>query len=109
MSEMRSPEGNRRTRRQPRRFLDPELAAGIVAAKEKTGLSWRAIAQLAGRSHGYLILLAQGKRAPSDRTVESLADVLPLDEDVLAGLRRVAVPAEKLTQASERNERGAHE
>ena len=34
--------------------------------------------------------MGQGKRVPSQLTVEELADVLPLDDDVLAGLRRVA-------------------
>ena len=38
--------------------------------------------------------MGQGKRVPSQLTVEELADVLPLDDDVLAGLRRVAVRRE---------------
>ena len=94
MNDFTSPRGNRGTSRQPRRFLDPELAAGIVDAKRRTGLSWRAVGRLAGRSHGFLVLLGQGRRVPSQLTVEVLADVLPLDADVLAGLRRVAVRRE---------------
>ena len=83
--------GDRPTPRKPQRFLDPALAVGIVEAKERAGLSWREVGRRAGRSHGFLILLAQGKRVPSQLTVEALADVLPLDDSVLAGLRDVAV------------------
>lgn len=90
----RSPGGNRRTPRKPQRFLDPFLAEGIADAKRRSGLSWRGVARLVGRSHGYLILLSQGRRVPSQLTVELLADVLPLDVDILAGLRRVAVQRE---------------
>ena len=91
---MSPPEGNQVTPRKPRRFLDPFLAEGIADAKRRSGLSWREVGRLAGRSHGFLVLLSQGRRVPSDTTVESIADVLRLDDDVLAGLRQVAVRRE---------------
>ncbi len=94
MNDSSSPPGNQVTPWKPKRFLDPSLAEGIAEAKERSGLTWREVGRLAGRSHGYLVLLSRGRRVPSDATVEALADVLPLDEDVLAGLRSVAVRRE---------------
>ena len=90
-----SPRGNQVTPWQPQRYLAPFLAEGIADAKRRTGLSWRAVARLADRSHGYLILLSQGKRVPSQPTVEALAGVLLFDGEVLSGLRAVAVDREE--------------
>lgn len=76
----------------PQRYLDPYLAGAVAAAKARTGLTWREVARLTGISHGYLILIAQGKRVPSNLTVEAIADVLTIDPDALELLRQVAVP-----------------
>jgi hypothetical protein len=49
------------------------------------------VGRLTGISHSHLVLISQGKRVPSDVTVEAMADILPIDEEALDGLRRVAV------------------
>ena len=55
-------------KRQPLRYLNPEVAQSIGEAKNRTGMSWRHIARLTGVSHPYLVLLAQGRRVPSLHT-----------------------------------------
>lgn len=74
-------------RRQPRRFLDPELAQAIKEAKLKTGASWRRVARFTGLSHSYLVQLSNGDRVPSPNTVEVLGRVLPISEHDLDRLR----------------------
>jgi ribosome-binding protein aMBF1 (putative translation factor) len=64
----------------PRRYLDSELAQAIKEAKLKTGASWRRVARVTGLSHSFLVQLSNGQRVPSRRTVEVLAEVLPLEE-----------------------------
>ena len=85
------PVGNQRTRRQPQRWLAPHLAHAVRDAKEATGLSWREIGRRTGVSHSHLVLISNGRRVPSDAVVEALAEVLPITDGELEGLRRVAV------------------
>ena len=76
----------------PHRYLDPQLAGAIANAKVRSGLSWRQLALLTGVSHPHLVLIAGGKRVPSDLTVERIARWLDIDEELLDQLRRVATP-----------------
>jgi cyanate lyase len=76
---------------QPGRSLDPELAEAIKEAKLKTRASWRKIARHTGLSHSFLVQLSNGQRVPSIRTVEILADALPIEEWAVERLREVAV------------------
>lgn len=79
------------TRWQPQRYLNSELAGAVAEAKLRTGLTWRELAAVTGISYSHLVLIAQGKRVPSDVTVEMIADVLPIAPGALEGLRRIAV------------------
>jgi len=76
---------------QPGRFLHPELAQAIRAAKLRTRASWRTVAKFTGLSHSYLVQLSNGKRVPSVQTVEILAAALPLEKWAVERLREVAV------------------
>lgn len=77
--------------RQPRRYLDPELATAIKEAKLRTGASWRRVAKFTGLSHSFLVQLSNGQRVPSRQTVEVLAEWLPVEEWAVKALRDVAV------------------
>jgi len=76
---------------QPGRSLDPKLAEAIKEAKLKTTASWRKVARHTGLSHSFLVQLSNGQRVPSIRTVEILADALPIEEGAVEELRKVAV------------------
>lgn len=78
------------TARQPSRYLDPALAKAVKDAKERSLWSWREIGEMTGVSHSHLVLIAQGKRVPSNRVLDAVAKVLVLDSEVLASLRCVA-------------------
>jgi transcriptional regulator with XRE-family HTH domain len=78
----------------PRRHLPPRLAEAIRDAKLASRLSWRELSRRSGVSHPHLCLIAQGKRVPSQEVVEAIAHVLPLNPEVLADLRDVAVKRE---------------
>ena len=79
------------TPRQPRRFLDPELALAIKKAKLRTRASWRRVARFTGLSHSFLVQLSNGQRVPSIRTVEILANALPIEDWAVERLREAAV------------------
>ena len=79
------------TRWKPQRYLDPDLAGAVAEAKKRTGLTWRQLARLTGVSHPHLVLISQGKRVPSDVTVEMMTDYLPIEADALERLCEVAV------------------
>jgi cyanate lyase len=74
----------------PRRYPDPELAQAIKEAKLKTGSSWRRVAKYTGLSHSYLVQLSNGQRVPSRKTVEVLAEWLPMENWAVEQLRDVA-------------------
>lgn len=74
-------------RRQPGRYLDPEVAASVKRAKERTGRTWRWVAKWTGVSHPHLVLISQGKRVPSRRVVQALAD-LPFEPGGVGGTVR---------------------
>ena len=76
---------------QPGRSLDPKLAEAIKEAKLKTTASWRKVSRHTGLSHSYLVQLSNGQRVPSIRTVEILADALPIEDWAVERLRDVAV------------------
>ena len=78
-------------KRQPLRYLNPEVAQSIGEAKNRTGMSWRHIARLTEVSHPYLVLLAQGRRVPSLHTADQIISVLPMTMEQAEALRAVAV------------------
>lgn len=75
---------------QPGRYLDPEIAASVQRAKERTRRTWRWIAERIGVSHSHLVLIAQGRRVPSRAVVEAMS-ALPFEDGELDRLRGVAV------------------
>jgi cyanate lyase len=75
----------------PQRYLDSRLAKAIGAAKDLTGMSWRALAARTGISRAHLNHLSLGKRVPSHRTTEVLISALGLDETVAEELRAASV------------------
>jgi ribosome-binding protein aMBF1 (putative translation factor) len=76
--------------RQPRRYLDPNLADAVARAKKASGMTWRVVARRVGVTHGHLVNISKGRRVPSRRTVEGMARVLPIEGGALARLRVVA-------------------
>jgi hypothetical protein len=74
----------------PGRYLDPEIAASVKRAKERTRKSWRRIAKWTGVSHPHLVLISQGKRVPSRRVVQAMAD-LPFEPGEWERLYEAAV------------------
>jgi transcriptional regulator with XRE-family HTH domain len=84
--------GSVSTAREPRRFLPHRLAEAIAEAKQQSGMSWRELGRQCGVSHSHLIHLARGRRVPSARTVDAIADVLRLDPAISDELRAVAAP-----------------
>lgn len=85
--------GSARTAWEPRRFLESRLAEAIAEAKQRSGMSWRELGRQCGVSHSHLIHLAHGRRVPSTRTVDAIADVLSLDSDTVYGLRSATAPS----------------
>ena len=63
----------------------------LEKAKLRTRASCRRVARYTGLSHSFLVQLSNGQRVPSIRTVEILADALPIEEWAVRELRKVAV------------------
>ncbi|MEV6607126.1 helix-turn-helix transcriptional regulator [Kutzneria sp. NPDC051319] len=80
-----------RARRELVRPEDVGLRAGGI--RRVPGLRREEVAMLAGISADYYLRLEQGRdRTPSAQVLDSLADVLHLDEDAAAHLRELARP-----------------
>ncbi len=77
--------------RQPARYLDPEVAAMLAAARRQLGWSYRQAGRKSGVAYGYLCLLEQGKRAPSVVVARILAAAYRLGEDDARRLEACAV------------------
>jgi transcriptional regulator with XRE-family HTH domain len=80
-----------RARRELVRPEDVGLRAGGI--RRVAGLRREEVAMLAGISADYYLRLEQGRdRTPSAQVLDSLSDVLRLDEDAAAHLRKLARP-----------------
>ena len=73
----------------PRQKLDPEVAASVKRAKERTRKSWRRISRVTGVSKSHLVQISNGDRCPSLTVVEALS-ILPFEDGELDRLRGAA-------------------
>ncbi len=73
----------------PRQQLDPDVAASVKRAKERTRKSWRWIGKRIGVSHSHLVQISNGDRCPSLTVVEALS-ILPFEDGELDQLRGAA-------------------
>ena len=70
----------------------PDFGPTLTAARTAAGLGLRAAARKAGVSAGYLCLLEQGKRSPSETTAEALIDALNATGTAARSIRAAAIP-----------------
>ncbi|MGO9151117.1 MAG: helix-turn-helix domain-containing protein [Acidimicrobiales bacterium] len=80
-----------RRQREPRRYLDPEVASSLRRARLRLGWSLRTAAQFTGVDAGYMCHLEHGRRVPSVVTAEALISGLKLDLFEAEQLRAVAL------------------
>ena len=70
----------------------PDFGPTLTAARNRAGLGLRAAARAAGISPGYLCLLEQGRRSPSETTAEALIDALNATGQDAQSIRDAAIP-----------------
>lgn len=74
-----------------RHYPPPDFGPTLTAARTAAGLGLRAAARKARISPGYLCLLEQGKRSPSETTAEALIDALSMTGRAAQTIRDAAV------------------
>jgi transcriptional regulator with XRE-family HTH domain len=75
--------------REPRRHLDPAVAALLHRARRARGWSYRLAGKRTGVAFGYLAMLEAGRRVPSVVVAEALIDSYKLtgaDAEALRGV-----------------------
>jgi transcriptional regulator with XRE-family HTH domain len=75
-----------------RHYLPPDVAAMLHGARLRRGVSLREMARRIGTSHGYLIALEVGERAPSETMARLMSDAYMLDFAEWEQLAACAVP-----------------
>ena len=79
------------TEYEPRRTLDPDVAALLRRYRTERRWSYRRAARETGVSFGYLAMLESARRAPSRVTVEALISAYRMNPTDAAALRAEAL------------------
>ena len=72
-------------------MLPSEVGAALRVARKRAGLSLVQVSARCSLDRSYVARLERAERAPTASTVEALADVLDLDDELRARLEALAV------------------